>query len=258
MGAVAFTIFGLEIYWYGIIISVAIIVAFVLASFIMRRIGFRDEIVFEVLLCIIPLGIFGARLFYVISDGMPITEFFNFRSGGIAIYGAIIAGALGILLYTKVIRKCSFFAISDIVVLVLILAQSIGRWGNYFNQEVYGLSTGSFHFFPLTVMVGGTGRLALFFYESILNLIGFFILYKVFTRQKNYGTTSAVYLIIYGTIRMGLELLRDPAYILDNFGFPVSFVISIVAVVSGIVLLYLGHLGKLNQNDAALRAKKET
>ena len=140
--------------------------------------------------------------------------------------------------------------------LVLILAQSIGRWGNYFNQEVYGLSTGDFHFFPLTVKVGGSAYLALFFYESILNLIGFFILYKTFSKQKRYGTASAVYLIIYGTIRASLELLRDSEYILGNT-VPVSMLISFAAIALGILLLILARRGKLSQKDIALRANKE-
>ena len=105
-----------------------ILIAFLLAAVIMKKIGFRDEIVFEVLLVIIPLGILGARLYYIIFSGESLANFFNFRSGGIAIYGAVLAGALGVFIYTRFIRRCSFFAISDIVVLVLILAQSIGRW----------------------------------------------------------------------------------------------------------------------------------
>jgi phosphatidylglycerol:prolipoprotein diacylglycerol transferase len=142
------------------------------------------------------------------------------------------------------------------VVIVLILAQSIGRWGNYFNQELYGLSTGNFHMFPFTVLIGGSPHLALFFYESILNLVGFILLFIVFSKQKNWGTTSAVYLIVYGTIRGSLELLRDPYYILGN-NIAVSMVISIVAIGLGILLLILGKLGKISQKDMALRCTKE-
>lgn len=259
MSPVAFSLFGVEIYWYGIIISFAIIVAFLMASYVMKKIGFRDEIVFEVLLAIIPLGIIGARLFYLIfTKGESLLNFFDFRGGGLAIYGAVIAGIIGVFIYTRCVRKSSFFAISDIVVLVLILAQSIGRWGNYFNQELYGLSTGDFHFFPLTVMISGSPHLALFFYESFLNLIGFIILFKVFSKQKKYGTTTAVYLIVYGTIRASLEMLRDQQYIMSSPGFPISVVISIVAIAFGILLLYLNKLGKLSQKDIALRANKET
>jgi len=255
---VAFSVFGVEVYWYGMIISFAIIVAFLIASYVMKKIGYRDEIVYEVLLIIIPLGIIGLRLHYIVFSGESLLSFFKFRDGGLAIHGAIWAGALGIYLYTRFIRRCSFFAISDIVVLVLILAQSIGRWGNFFNQELYGLSTGDFHFFPLTVMIGSTPHLALFFYESILNLIGFIILYKVFSTQKRYGTTSAMYLIIYGTIRASLELLRDPDFILGSgIGIPFSMIISIAAIGIGFLLLYLNKLGKLSQKDIALRADKE-
>lgn len=256
MNPVAFSLFGADIYWYGIIISCAIVVAFILASSIMKKIGFRDEIVFEVLLIAVPLGIIGMRLHYIIFSGDSILNFFKFREGGLAIHGAILGGALGVFLYTRFIRKCSFFAISDVVVVVLILAQSIGRWGNFFNQEVYGLATGNFHFFPLTVIIGGEAHLALFFYESVLNLIGFIILFNVFLKQKKYGTATAVYLIIYGTVRASLELLRDKEFILGG-EIPVSFIISVIAMGIGFLLLYLSKLGKLSQKDIALRANKE-
>lgn len=230
-----------------------------MASYVMKKIGFRDEIVFELLLIVIPIGIIGARIFYLIfTKGESLLNFFDFRGGGLAIYGAVIAGTVGVIIYTRFIRKSSFFAIADIVVLVLILAQSIGRWGNYFNQELYGLPTGDFHFFPLTVKISGSPHLALFFYESILNLIGFIVLFKIFSKQKKYGTTTAVYLIIYGTIRASLEMLRDQQYIMSRPGIPVSFVISVVAIVTGILLLYLNKLGRLSQKDISLRANKET
>jgi len=256
MNPVAFTIFGLDIYWYGIIMTVAIIVAFFLAMSIMKRIGFRDEIVFEILLIIIPLGFLGARLYFMIFSDTPWSNFFSFRDGGIAIYGAVIAGALGVWIYTRFIRKSSFFAISDIVVIVLILAQCIGRWGNYFNQELYGLKVG-FNFFPLTVNIGGSYHLALFFYESVLNLAGFILLYKIFSRQKQYGTTTAVYFIVYGSIRAVLEPLRMSAYQLTVLGIPVSLLVSILCICAGILLLYLGKKGKLSQKDIGLRATKE-
>lgn len=261
----SFSIFGFEIYWYGVIIAFAIIVAFILASFVMKKIGFRDEIVYEVLLIIIPLGIVGARVFYLIFDpDESLLNFFNIRDGGLAIYGAVLAGALGVWIYTRFIRKSSFFAISDIVVLVLILAQSIGRWGNYFNQELFGLSTGKFSFFPFTVKIaykctvhaGECNHLALFFYESVLNLVGFLILAKVFSKQKKYGTTTGVYLIIYGTIRAILEPLRVNQYQLGHV-LPVSLLVSVLAVGLGILLLYLAKLDKLPQKDIALRETKE-
>lgn len=255
---VAFEIFGLEIYWYGIIMSFAIVTAFLTAGFFMKKVGFRNEIVYEILLIVVPLGILGARLLFLLcTPGESLTNFFNFRDGGIAIWGAILFGALGIFIYTRFVRRCSFFAVSDIVALGVILAQSIGRWGNFFNEELYGLETG-FHFFPLTVMVGVTPHLALFFYESILNLIGFLILLKVFSRQKKYGTTTAVYLLIYGIVRSALELFRDPKFIMDSPGFPVSFAFAIAAIVCGIVLLILSKYDKLDQRDIALRANKET
>jgi len=254
---VAFDLFGMEIFWYGIIITLSIIVAFLLALYFMKKMGFREEIVFELLLLLVPLALVGARLWYVIVEDGSLANFFNFRDGGLAIYGAIVFGSIGLLIYTLAIRKCSFFAISDVVAIVLILAQSIGRWGNYFNQELYGFEVG-FHFFPITVMIGSTPHLALFFYESVLNLIGFVALFTLFMRpNRKYGTVTAVYFIIYGVVRAILEPLRMPVYQMMIGPIPVSIVLSVLAVGVGILLLVLGKMGKLSQKDIALRPKQD-
>jgi phosphatidylglycerol:prolipoprotein diacylglycerol transferase len=260
-------LFGLDIdiTWYGVIITSGIIVAFVLGSLIMKRKGFRDEIVFEALLVVVPLAILGARLWYVLfQQGASITDFFNFQDGGLAIHGAIAFGALGLFIYTKFIRKCSFFAVCDIVVVVLILAQSIGRWGNFFNQEIFGLSTGDFHFFPLTVWISrpdlGIAEgpyLALFFYESILNLIGFVFLFLLFRKQKKYGITSAAYFIFYGAVRLALEPLRMSSFIMTGAGFPISIVTSVGAIILGMVLLVLNKRGMISQKDITLRPRQD-
>ena len=181
MNSIAFYIGGMAIYWYGIIISAAIVTAVFVGVWLCKRLGYKEELPFEIMLAVVPIGIIGARLYYIVFSGGAVgfADFFDMRSGGIAIYGAVIAGCLGVYIYTRFIRKCSFFAVTDILVVAVILAQSIGRWGNFFNTEVYGLAT-SFHFFPLTVIgLDGNPHLALFFYESILNLIGFFVLLKI-------------------------------------------------------------------------------
>ena len=254
MNPVAFHAFGMQIYWYGIIIALSILVAVWVGAVLCKKLGYKEEIPFEVMLMVVPLGILGARLFYITFSGGEVTfaEFFDLRSGGIAIFGGIMAACLGVFIYTRFIRKSSFFAITDVLVICGILAQSIGRWGNYFNTEVYGLEVG-FNFFPITIVaMGGTYHLALFFYESVLSLIGFFVLLKILSKQKNIGNVSAVYLIWYGTTRAILEPLRDSSFILEAGSLPISFIISLLAIAIGALILYLNHKGKIPQHRISL------
>lgn len=257
MDRVAFHLFGSPIYWYGIIMATSVLVAFMVGSWLCKKIGYKDDIPFETLLAAVPLGFLFARLYYVLfnEDGVGIGNFFDFSSGGIAgiaIYGGVIGACIGVFIYTRFVKKCSFFAITDILVIAAILAQCIGRWGNFFNQEVYGVETGGFHLFPFTVLIEGTPHLALFFYESILSLVGFFVLLKVFSKQKKVGTTSAVYLIWYGAVRALLEPLREADYTLMLGFVPISLAVSLLAIAFGIALLYLNRVGKISQKYVTL------
>lgn len=251
-----FEIFGQFIAWYGVMITIGIITAFIIATWIFRKIRYKEDIPFEMMLAIIPIGIICSRLWFVIVEAVPIADIFAFKKGGLTIHGAILGGALGLWVYTKFIRKGSFFALSDVLVVVLILAQSIGRWGNFFNVELYGFEV-SAHIPPFTVDVYGTPHLALFFIESMLNLVGFFMLLNIFSRQKKLGTTTASYLIYYGIVRAILEPMRMEAYIMRIGFLPVSVLLSIVAIGVGITFLILNKYDKIPQNDDNFLAKEE-
>jgi phosphatidylglycerol:prolipoprotein diacylglycerol transferase len=240
----SFNIFGIQIYLYGVIIASAILAAFLVGLFISKKMNYKEEIAYLILLICVPCGIVAARVYYVVfSDWSLYNSFFdiiNLRAGGIAIYGGVIGGAIGLFAVSR-IKKCGFFTLADIVVICLILAQSIGRWGNFTNREAHGFAVG-FDFFPLTVNIDGQAYLATFFYESILNFIGFFVLLFVFLKkQKKWGVTSACYLIWYGVVRACIEPLRTDSLLV--FGSNpvifnrVSFLLSIALVVLGMVLL---------------------
>jgi phosphatidylglycerol:prolipoprotein diacylglycerol transferase len=255
---IAFTIFGLDIHWYGIMIATGILAAYLVCSYLIKKRNFNPDIPFELLILLVPIAILGARLYYIIFSGEGLGNFFNFENGiqGLAIYGGVIGGALMLLVYSLFIRRSSFFALTDILVIGLILAQAIGRWGNFFNQELYGAEVG-FSFFPITVAVSGSNYLALFFYESFLNFIGFFVLLKIFSKQKNIGVTSSVYLIYYGLVRAVLEPLRQGVFILFFLGIPVSVLVSIAIVLVGIVFLILAKKRKLPQGYEKLLMKEK-
>ena len=155
-----------------------------------------------------------------------------------SIIGAIIGGAIGLILL-KLIKKRSLLDSTDIIVTVLILAQGIGRWGNYFNSEIYGqlVTNPALQFFPFSVMIDGNYYEALFFYEFILDLIGFIGLFVIYKKVQIRGVATASYLLYYGTIRSILETRRNTKYILTVFGAPYSIIMSVIMIISGACLL---------------------
>lgn len=259
---VGFRVFGIWISYYGIVIAAGVLLGLILCDFLCRKKKFDNNIPYVLLLIMLPLAILGARLYYIaFSDKLTLAQFFDFSHGGfrgLAIYGGIIGGFIGLVVYA-LIRKCSIVTLTDLVAPALLLGQSIGRWGNFFNQEAYGIAT-NFHFFPLTVFIDNGldygPHLATFFYESILSFIGFWVLLLIFKRQQKYGTTTAAYLIWYGVARALIEPLRTDSLLIfpgTDFVFNrISFVISIALMVVGVLLLYLNKKGKISQNDKNL------
>lgn len=237
---VAFTIFGMEVYWYGLIITSAIIIDFILLLLLIRKYNYDKDMPFDLILSAVFLGIVGARLFSVIFEpGLDITDFFKFRNGGMSIIGALIGGVIGVGLYSY-IKKVNFFSVTDILAPLVLLAQGIGRWGNFFNGEVYGevVKNEALQWFPYAVNIAGEWHHALFFYESVLNILGFVLLFFLFTKyRKNYGITTGAYLIYYGTVRFLLEPLRDSEFILRLGRLPISQFMSGVMVAVGIAII---------------------
>lgn len=238
----AFSIGDFPIYWYGIIIAGAILLDFVLVFFLSKRKGFDNDTPYDLLLATVPAGIIFARLFSVLFDAdLSILDYFDFRGGGMSILGALIGGLISLGIYA-LIKKKNYLDLLDIIAPLVLLAQGIGRWGNFFNQEVYGreILDPNKQWFPLAVFIEREAGYfqALFFYECVLNLIGFALLITLFYTVKNKkGVVVSTYLIFYGFIRFFLEGLRQPEFVLQMFGLPISRVISAVMVLSGIALL---------------------
>ena len=215
---VAFSLFGLDIYWYGLIITCAIILCFVLCILLVRKKCMEPDLPYDLLLVLLPSAIIFARLFAVLFDAdLSLSDYFDFRGGGLSIIGAIIGGALGLGIYC-IIKKRNFLAIADILAPLLILGQAIGRWGNYFNKEVYGqvVTDESLQWFPYAVEIGSKWYQALFFYEFVANLLGFILLLSLlmWVKKERKGVVVATYLIYYGAVRFFLEGLRTEKYIL--------------------------------------------
>lgn len=238
----SFHIFGLEIYYYAVMIVLGILCAIVAVSFLFKRRNISVDWVVDLLLCILPLGIIGARTFYVLTDpSTSMAEWFtHFRDGGLSIIGGVIGGAVGVVLFC-LIHKINFLRVADCLMPGVILAQGIGRWGNFFNQEVYGalVENPSMQWFPLSVYIESAKEwhLAFFFYESLTNFLIFGLLFALMWnfRKKPHGLSTAGYFFGYGLVRSIMEPLRDPTFILGSSA-PVSQVFAILMCVGGVLL----------------------
>ena len=239
---VAFTLFGVDIYWYGVIITSAILLSFALMFVVLKRRGRRTDELFDLAICVLPLAILSARLFSVLFDaGLDLSDYFSFRTGGMSIIGAIIGGVLGILLFCA-IKKKNFFDMADFVAPFLLMSQAIGRWGNYFNQEIYGgiVEDVNLQWFPYAVQIGGEWFQALFFYEFIFNLVGAILLFTLLGTCKKRGVITCVYMMFYGGVRFFLEDLRNVEYVLKWGNIAVSKLFSGLLFLVGFgILLFI-------------------
>ena len=255
MNKIAFVLFGVEVAWYGIIIVTGVAVALLVAVLLCMSRKISTDTPFELLVWCFPLAIIGARAYFCIFSGKSYNfmEFIAIWNGGLGIYGGLIGGLVGLILYS-VIRKKNLLSTLDLVAPCLIIAQAIGRWGNFVNQEVYGIQIAdpAWQWFPFGVYIEALGEwhYATFFYESVLNVGGFILLLFLFRKNLRPGTVTAAYLIFYGTIRFFLEMLRAPSEILfiGNSGIPISCVVSFVMVLIGIGFFIYNAIRKKNSN----------
>jgi prolipoprotein diacylglyceryl transferase len=241
MNPVAFSIFGQPIYWYGILISAGVLIGIFLAMHHAKIFGMDQDSIVDMALLAIPMAIIGARLYYVIFEwdqykGHPL-DIFNIRKGGLAIYGGVLGGVLGGYLFSRW-KKIDFWNLTDICAPSIILGQAIGRWGNYINQEAYGVVVNNpqWQWFPVAVFIQADQQwhMATFFYESFWNLIVFFILMGYRRHRKRTGEVFLLYLILYSLGRIFIEGLRTDSLYLDNVR--ISQLLGILLVVLGIVL----------------------
>ena len=238
------TIFGFDIYAYALIIVSGMILAFFVISLLFKRRNMSTDLFLTIFVFGVPVAILTTRLFYCITDGMPISEWFDFdsiRKGGLSIVGGILGGA-GILALICYLKKVNFFRVGDCIVVGLLLAQSIGRWGNFANQEVYGAEVvnPALQFFPIAVYIDNLHEYhyAFFFYESMVTLTAAILLFINAWRngKKPNGVNTCAYLMVYGLTRTIMEPLRDSQYILGN-GIPWSMVMSVCMFVAGASML---------------------
>ncbi len=235
---------GFTVTYYALCIVFGMLLAFALISLLFKRRNMSADL-FLTLFCVcLPICLLCTRLFYCITDGMPIEEWLSFesiRQGGLSIVGGILGGLVSVLTFC-LIKKINFFRVGDCVVVGLLVAQAMGRWGNFFNQEVYGMevTNPALQWFPLAVYIDmdSSWHYAFFFYESMFNLLVAGLLFWNAWKNpyKPNGVNTAAYFTSYGFIRSIMEPLRDPQYILGD-GIKWSLVMSLLMLFGGMIWL---------------------
>jgi len=204
---IAFEVFGIAVRWYGILISSGMIIGTILALREAKRLGLDENLIIDFILVMIPSAIIGARLYYVIFDWSQyngdVMRMINIREGGLAIHGGVIGGVIAGIIYTRV-KKIDFWQLADIIAPSLILGQSIGRWGNFINQEAHGGPTD----LPWGIMVDGVKVHPTFLYESIWNFAIFIFLMSYRKKKKFDGELFYIYLVLYSVGRFFIEGMR--------------------------------------------------
>jgi prolipoprotein diacylglyceryl transferase len=241
MNPVAFSVFGQPVYWYGILISIGVLSGIFLAMHNAKIFGVNQDSIVDLALLAIPLAIIGARLYYVIFEWDQyrgnLLDIINIRKGGLAIFGAVLAGILAGFIFSRW-RKVDFWNLADICAPSLILGQAIGRWGNFVNQEAFGYAVNNpeWQWFPAAVFIDADQQwhLATFFYESVWNFIVFFTLMSYRRHRKRNGEVFLLYLILYSMGRVVIEGLRTDS--LYWGGIRVSQLLSAVLIVFGIAM----------------------
>ena len=262
---IAFSIGDLDIAWYGIIVTSGIVVAFLFFLFFSKKQGLDEDYQLESFLWIVILAVLFARIFYVVprigDEYTTFAEMIDIRSGGLTIVGGIFGGILGILLVTITNKKYHFAQLSDCVAFPLLLGQIIGRWGNFVNQELFGLpiTNPTFQHFPFAVYIEqpwvhypgyeAGWYCALFFYEGVINAIGLivgYILYRKYKDKIKPMTLTLGYLTWYGLVRGTLEFLKIDNAKIGNTNIGSIQVISYVMACVGIILLILLYTNKIS------------
>lgn len=246
MNPVAFEVGNFEVRWYGILIACGVLVAMALTSYNCKRRDIDFDVILDGFLIAFPVAIIGARAYYVIFEFNNyrdnLIDIFNIRQGGLAIHGGLIGAFIAVYIFTR-IKKINMMKYLDVVAPSIILAQAIGRWGNFMNSEAHGGPV-SYEFiskFPEFIQKGmninGVYYNPTFLYESIWNSIVFIIL-LIILYKKNYnenGIVIASYLILYSLGRVFIEGLRTDSLMFGEIR--VAQLISILGIIFGVGII---------------------
>lgn len=250
MNRIALDLGFIQIYWYSIMILLGLLVGLVFIYMEAKKQNINTDFLTNLAFYAIIIGIVSARLYYVAFNwdyySNNIFEIFEIWNGGLAIHGGIIGGGLFTLFYCKK-YKVNLYRILDICVVGLIIAQAVGRWGNFFNQEAYGMLTTKESLVSLNIPefvingmnINGGYYHPTFLYESIWNVIGFIVLIVIRRVLKNLktGQLTGMYLVWYSLGRIVIEGMRTDSLMLGNI--KVAQLVSIILIILGILLIVI-------------------
>lgn len=259
-----FSVFGIEIAFYGCTMATGIIVGYLMAAREAKRTGQNPDDYLDMLLYAVFFAIIGARLYYVIFKwdyyGQNLLQIFNLRQGGLAIYGGIIGAFTTVYFFAKK-RKLSFAQMLDTACPGLAAGQVIGRWGNFFNREAFGGYTDGLFAMQLPVSAVRSGEITeqmwenlevingiefiqvhpTFLYEGMWNVGVIIFLYLYRKHKKFQGELVLWYLVLYGVGRFWVESLRTDQLLIPGIGFPISQLLGAVMAVAGLIAIFVGH-----------------
>jgi len=215
-GPVAFTIFGIDIMWYGLLIGLGFVLAIIICYKRAPKHGIESDHILDFAIWLIPFSIIGARLYYVIFSwdlySGNLKSILDIRGGGLAIHGGIIAGLIVAILVCRH-YKIQFLEMDDLVFPAVALAQSIGRWGNFFNSEAHGGPTD----LPWAILVNGQYVHPTFLYESLWCFALFWFLLWVDKHRRFTGQIACLYVMLYSIERFCVEHLRTDSLMIGPF-----------------------------------------
>lgn len=249
MNPVITTIGNFELRWYSVLILIGVIIGYIIAKREAKKFNFNTDFLFNLFFYCLVFGIIGARLYYVIFNwnayaDNPISILYVWE-GGLAIHGGLITGLITMYLYCK---KYDVFLprATDFICPSLILAQSIGRWGNFFNSEAHGPQTTLValqnkhipSFIIDGMKINGIYYEPTFFYESLWCFLGFIIMLFIrYNKKTKIGTLTAFYLVWYGIGRFYIEGMRTDSLMLGSF--KVAQIVSVIMIVVGVLWLMI-------------------
>ena len=273
LNPIAFTLFGWTIHWYGVIIAAGFLLAVLYCSHISPRFGIKQDDLLDVLIAGVPLGIVGARLYYIIfyldlfrkADGsLDFGAMVRIWDGGLAIYGGVIMAVLVGVVVCR-IKKISFFAMADVCVFGLLIGQAVGRWGNFVNVEAYGGETTlPWRMGIVEYAANGTARYLevhpTFLYESLWNIVGLIVLIVIAKRWRKFdGQMFFSYLVWYGVGRGFIEGLRTDSLYFFGTGIRVSQMLGFASALAGAaVLIWMLAVRRPGPEQLWVNRQKET
>ncbi|MCR5250871.1 MAG: prolipoprotein diacylglyceryl transferase [Lachnospiraceae bacterium] len=273
----SFTIFGISIALYGVIIGIGVLLAFMLIAKVAAKDGQNPDDFYEVGIYALIFGIIGARIYYVIFSWEyykdDLLSIFNIRQGGLAIYGGVIAGFATVILYAR-IKKKNIFAMLDTAITGVLVGQIVGRWGNFTNREVFGgYSDGLFAMrLPIEAVRSrdispdlrshipeGANYIQVhptFLYEGFFNLI-LLVLILAFRKKKAFdGECALWYLGGYGIIRFVIEGVRTDRLFIPHTGIPVSQALGMLLFVGSLITIAVVRVRlQIRKNEAKDKAE---